>query len=98
MPQHKRIDIQESNILIIFSYDVTWNFAFNNFCEYACHYNSNQTEIFTTSNSISPAGVLIFAISPFFFPSNPFPMGDMVDIFPAFRSASSSDTEVYVTD
>src|SRR4030095_12183096 len=56
-----------------------------------------QIEISCTWNLMTPAGACTSAVSPTFFPSNPLPMGDVMEIFPAFRSASFSLTILYVT-
>ena len=42
-----------------------------------------------------PLGTVISAISPTDFPSNPLPIGEVTDIFPVFKSASLSATNVY---
>src|SRR5690606_27024609 len=105
MSYDKWINIQEGDIAFILGDDVTGNFTVNDSCENARHnelrfQNKRRHSVaayavmLRISNSISPAGVLILANSPFFLPSNPFPIGDNVEILPALRSASSSDTSV----
>jgi hypothetical protein len=44
------------------------------------------------SNFKTPFGTVISATSPTDFPSNPFPIGDVTEIFPVFKSASLSAT------
>jgi hypothetical protein len=44
--------------------------------------------------SSKPAGTLIFTTSPSTFPSNAFPIGELTDIFPSSKSASSFETSV----
>ena len=46
----------------------------------------------STLNFIIPVGARISAISPFFLPNKPFPIGEEADIFCAFKSASFSPT------
>ena len=46
-------------------------------------------------NFNSPEGTSIETSSPFFLPSNPFPIGDWTEILPCWRSDSSSETIVY---
>src|SRR5690606_30289222 len=91
---YKRIDVEKREIPVIFCYDMRRNFAVDNLREDRAH--CLYVVMFRISNSMRPAGVLIFASSPFFFPSSPLPIGESVDILPVLRSASSSDTSVYV--
>ena len=56
----------------------------------------NYLLIFSISNSIFPLGTEIIALSPFFLPKIPFPIGELTDILPFARSASLSATRVYV--
>ena len=44
--------------------------------------------ISTISNLITPLGTLISATSPTLFPNKPFPIGEVTEIFPDFKSAS----------
>ena len=44
-------------------------------------------EISKISNLRVPLGTLISAISPTDLPKSPLPLGELTDIFPAFRSA-----------
>jgi hypothetical protein len=48
----------------------------------------NYLEIEITSNFITePEGTVISAVSPFFFPSKPLPIGESTEILPNFTSA-----------
>ena len=51
--------------------------------------------ILSISNSIFPLGTRITALSPFFLPKRPFPIGELTEIFPFAKSASLSATKVY---
>ena len=53
--------------------------------------------IFSILKLMRPLGACISATSPSFLPMSPFPIGEVMDIFDAFRSASFSETIWYVT-
>lgn len=53
---------------------------------------NSYNEMSSTWNLIVPAGACTSATSPTTLPSRPFPIGEVLEIFPAFRSASFSLT------
>src|SRR2546430_1802378 len=60
------------------------------------HYPSSCiVDSFNISSSRLPPGVTTTAVSPTFFPTNDFPIGDVVDIKPLVTSLSSLVTSLY---
>ena len=98
MPFSQGENIQEGKKPFILRYFVRGYFSFDNFRENGHNpcLNSiqqiNQIEISSTLNLMTPAGAVTSATSPICFPSNPFPIGEVTEILPAFRSASFSLT------
>src|SRR6476469_10060779 len=87
-----RIDIQESQEIVIFRNFVSRDFAVDYFGENRWHQSLDISRI---SNFKTPFGTVISATSPTDLPRSPRPIGDVTEIFPVFRSASLSATRVY---
>ena len=54
----------------------------------------SQIKMLRILKAISPAGVVICAVSPTFLPKSPLPIGELADIFLSFRLASDSETSL----
>ena len=91
MPHGVGIDVQKSQVLLVFRYFVTRNFPRNDFTKNTAHllaangkdFQFDGTVRHLNGSSVTPS-----------FPKRPFPMGESTEIFPDARSASLCATRV----
>ena len=96
MSTNQRHDVQKGEAMLVLGHLVARDFTPYDFAEDRGHewLDQDEREISRTSSFMIPPGVVISATSPTFLPSSPLPMGDVTEIFAAFKSASFSATSV----